>query len=188
MKQRGSPTKYYKHIALFSLNNVTKVCDILQNNDDTDLFGIVCRLPGEKDKFFHFKVMGSSSSSSSSSSSGSGGLGGFGSHISTMTLNQLPSSGLSSAPPNGSASNQNNSNYISSSRSYTYSLSHTSTMTLNNVSMAAPNASSLYTSTTNLNFYDDQACQAQLEKKEFMKLLAQGICNVKCITEYVSSI
>lgn len=61
-------------------------------------------------------------------------------------------------------------------------------MTLGNVSMAAAssNATSLYTSTTNLNFLDDMPCQALLERKEFMKLLAQGICNVKCITEYVS--
>lgn len=66
------PTKLYKHVALFSLNNVTKVCDILQNNDDTDLFGFVCRLPGEKDKFYFFKVMASSSSSSSFGSNGFG--------------------------------------------------------------------------------------------------------------------
>ena len=45
-KQR-TPQKCYKHISLFSLNNITKVCDILQKGDDTDLFGILCRLAGE---------------------------------------------------------------------------------------------------------------------------------------------
>jgi len=105
------------------LNNITKVCDILQNNDDTDLFGILCRLAGEKDKFFSFKVLVSSTSSQ-----------------------------------------QNQSNSMSSNSS-TYS--------------------SIYSSTTNLNT-NDEHFQAQLEKKEYIKLLAQGICNVKCITEYVN--
>lgn len=110
-----------------------------------------------------------------------------------MTLNQLPmtASAMSASGASSAAIAPNSSNFMASSRSYTYSLSHTSTVTLNNVSMAgssstaAINASSMYTSTTNLNFYDEQHCQAQIEKKEFMKLLAQGICNVKCITEYV---
>ncbi|CAF0879713.1 unnamed protein product [Brachionus calyciflorus] len=128
-KQR-SPTKLYKHIALFSLNNVTKVCDILQNGDDTDLFGILCRLAGEKDKFFSFKVI-----------------------------------------PN--ASNQSNNSSIVTNH---YS-------TISSQSSNSSNSSSIYCSTTNLNLYDEHA-QAQLEKKDFIKLLAQGICNVKCITEY----
>lgn len=164
------------------------MCDILQNNEETDLFGFLYRVPGEKDKFYYFKVMGGTGSGSGSNS-GSGSSSGFGSHISTMTLNQLPATmAAASTASAANTSSCNNSNYISSSRSYTYSLAHTSTMTLGNVSMAgaSSNATSLYTSTTNLNFLDDMPCQALLERKEFMKLLAQGICNVKCITEYVS--
>lgn len=130
-KQR-SPTKLYKHVALFSLNNVTKVCDILQNGDDTDLFGILCRLAGEKDKFFSFKVI-----------------------------------------PN--ASNQSNNASIVTNH---YS-------TISSQSSNSSNSSSIYCSTTNLNLYDEHA-HAQMEKKDFIKLLAQGICNVKCITEFVS--
>ena len=42
---------------------------------------------------------------------------------------------------------------------------------------------SIYSSSTNLNF-NDEHFQAQNEKQEYIKLLAQGICNVKCITEY----
>lgn len=150
-KQR-TPQKCYKHIALFSLNNITKVCDILQNNDDTDLFGILCRLAGEKDKFFSFKVLatssmyhmnGSSNQSANNSSIGSGSL----TLNSTAGFNQSTST-LSSA--------SNNMNY-----------------------------GSLYASSTNLNFTEEHF-QAQMEKKEYIKLLAQGICNVKCITEYVS--
>jgi len=67
-------------------------------------------------------------------------------------------------------------------------------MTLNSISSfnhsistvnSAPNNSYLYGSSTNLN-YNEEHFQAQVEKKEYIKLLAQGICNVKCITEYVS--
>ena len=51
---------------------------------------------------------------------------------------------------------------------------------------AAAAAASLYSSATNLS-HGDSDYQALLEKKEYIKLLAQGICNVKCITEYVSA-
>lgn len=67
VKQRGGnaspPPKFYKHVALFLFNNMNKVCDILHNGEGTDLLGIVCRLPGEKDKFYYFKIMAMSSSS-----------------------------------------------------------------------------------------------------------------------------
>lgn len=159
-KQQRSPTKIYKHIALFSLNNVTKVCDILQNNDDTDLFGILCRLPGEKDKFFSFKVIPSHNMSSK---------GSMDQITSTANLNSL-----------ASQSSHNNTNTLTSYASTTLAFNST-----NNSSYSS--SASVYSSTTNLNLFDDQQyCQAQLEKKEFIKLLAQGICNVKCITEYVS--
>jgi hypothetical protein len=144
-KQR-TPQKCYKHIALFSLNNVTKVCDILQNNDDTDLFGILCRLAGEKDKFFSFKV--------------------------------IPSNG--SINPNSTCSSSNQMNGHSTISSTTSTLSTSSTSSCNTYS-------SIYASTTNLNLFDENH-QAVLEKKDYIKLIAQGICNVKCITEYVSSI
>jgi len=142
-KQR-TPQKCYKHIALFSLNNVTKVCDILQNNDDTDLFGILCRLAGEKDKFYSFKVLATSTANSTN-------------------INQ---STLSSA--------------CSNNQIYT---STTNFSTLSSTSSASSYNSSLYASTTNLNAFDEHN-QAINEKKEYIKLLAQGICNVKCITEY----
>jgi hypothetical protein len=144
-KQR-TPQKCYKHIALFSLNNVTKVCDILQNNDDTDLFGILCRLAGEKDKFYSFKVLATSA-------------------VNSTSINQ---STLSSA--------------CSNNQIYT---STTNFSTLSSTSSASSYNSSLYASTTNLNAFDEHN-QAINEKKEYIKLLAQGICNVKCITEYVS--
>ena len=150
-KQR-TPQKCYKHIALFSLNNVTKVCDILQNNDDTDLFGILCRLTGEKDKFFSFKVIPSTSSSSTS----------INTSVSTNNISTMSTANLSA---------------INSSATMS-SMSSTSSSNNNN------NYSSIYASTTNLNFVDEHY-QAQVEKKEYIKLLAQGICNVKCITEYV---
>ena len=151
-KQR-TPQKRYKHIALFSLNNVTKVCDILQNNDDTDLFGILCRLTGEKDKFFSFKVIPSTSSSSTNTAAST----------STNNISTMSTANLSSAV-------SNNSGYGS---------------TMSSSSSASSNTySSIYASTTNLNFFDEHY-QAQVEKKEYIKLLAQGICNVKCITEYV---
>jgi hypothetical protein len=176
-KQR-TPQKCYKHISLFSLNNITKVCDILQNNDDTDLFGILCRLAGEKDKFFSFKVIASNSTStmlnntsmclqnqmnttnsmcSSSSSYSINGSCGLSSSTTTSTLHNLPN---------------NNSN------GYSSTLSSTS-------SSNSSNPYSMYASSTNLN-YNDENYQGQIEKKEYIKLLAQGICNVKCITEYVS--
>ena len=153
--RQRTPQKCYKHIACFNLNNVTKVCDILQNNDDTDLFGILCRLAGEKDKFFSFKVIPSNSSNSTSNNS-------------SMSQNQsLCNGGNTSA--GGSA--------ISSANSSTACLS----------TAANPHYSAIYSSTSNLNF-NDEHFQAQAEKKEYIKLLAQGICNVKCITEYVSTL
>lgn len=131
------------------------MCDILQNNDDTDLFGILCRLAGEKDKFFSFKVIATNSAyllnnQSNQSSSSNNTL-----NSNNMTLNSTSgfnqsSSTLSSVP--------------------------------NNVSGGY---GSIYSSSTNLNF-NDEHFQAQNEKQEYIKLLAQGICNVKCITEYVS--
>jgi hypothetical protein len=139
-KQR-TPQKCYKHIALFSLNNVTKVCDILQNNDDTDLFGILCRLAGEKDKFFSFKVI----------------------------------------PTNGSINNAcSSSNQLNGHSTIS---STTSTLSTSSASSSNTYGSSIYASTTNLNLFDENH-QAVLEKKEYIKLIAQGICNVKCITEY----
>jgi len=60
-----------------------------------------------------------------------------------------------------------------------------STSTLNSVPNNSNTYGSLYASSTNLN-YNEEHFQAQVEKKEYIKLLAQGICNVKCITEYVS--
>jgi len=124
----------------------TKVCDILQNNNDTDLFGTLCRLAGEEDQFFSFKVIATSSayqlvnqanqSAKSSTMVGSNSTSGF--SQSTSTLNSVPN-------PYGS----------------------------------------LYASSTNLN-YTEEHFQAQAEKKEYIKLLVQGICNVKCITEHVS--
>lgn len=112
---------------------------------------------------------------------GGGSTGGFGSHMSTMTLNQLP--GVISAASSSATSSTNN--YATSSRSYTYSLAHTSTVTLNNMSMTGAanssiaNSSSMYMSTTNLNFNDE----AQIEKTEFMQLLVRGIASVKCVSE-----
>ena len=147
--RQRTPQKCYKHIACFNLNNVSKVCDILQNNDDTDLFGILCRLAGEKDKFYSFKVIPSNSTSSTSNSS---------------SQNQ--------SICNGSVTSGNGST-ISSTNSSTACLS------------TAANNYSMYSSTSNLNL-NDEHLQAQIEKKEYIKLLAQGICNVKCITEYVS--
>ncbi len=129
------------------MNNITKVCDILQNNDDTDLFGILCRLAGEKDKFFSFKVLVSSTSSQ-----------------------------------------QNQSNSMSANSFNSVSTANLANTTTNNTSTMSSNSStysSIYSSTTNLNT-NDEHFQAQLEKKEYIKLLAQGICNVKCITEYVN--
>ena len=152
-KQR-TPQKCYKHIALFSLNNITKVCDILQNNDDTDLFGILCRLAGEKDKFFSFKVIVSLSSSQQNQSN-------------SLCANSF-----------NSVSTANLTNNLT--------LNNTSTMSSNSSTMSSNTYTSIYSSNTNLNI-NDEHYQAQLEKKEYIKLLAQGICNVKCITEYVSS-
>jgi len=60
-----------------------------------------------------------------------------------------------------------------------------STSTLNLPPNNSNTYGSLYASSTNLN-YNEEHYQAQIEKKEYIKLLAQGICNVKCITEYVS--
>lgn len=155
-KQR-TPQKCYKHIALFSLNNITKVCDILQNNDDTDLFGILCRLAGEKDKFFSFKVIATNSAyllanQANGGQSGAQSASNCTSSASTMTLNSTASFNQS-----------------------------TSTL----ASMAHSNYGSIYSSTTNLA-HNEEHYQALVEKKEYIKLLAQGICNVKCITEYVS--
>lgn len=150
-KQR-TPQKCYKHIALFSLNNITKVCDILQNNDDTDLFGILCRLAGEKDKFFSFKVILSNVNTSQQAQSNS---------ICANSLSSVSTANLA----NSSAYN------------------NTSTMSSNSSTMSSKTYSSIYSSTTNLNS-NDEHFQAQLEKKEYIKMLAQGICNVKCITEY----
>jgi len=127
------------------LNNITKVCDILQNNDGTDLFGILCRLAGEKDKFFSFKVLVSSTNQQNQSNS-----------MSTNSFNSVSTANLANTTNNTSTMSSNSSTY-----------------------------SSIYSSTTNLNT-NDEHFQAQLEKKEYIKLLAQGICNVKCITEYVN--
>jgi hypothetical protein len=111
------------------------------------LFGILCRLAGEKDKFYSFKVIPSTTAATSSSN--------------TSTLNTTTTSG----PTNYAAYCSTISSTSSASSSSTYS--------------------SIYASTTNLNFFDEHY-QAQIEKKEYIKLLAMGICNVKCITEYVS--
>jgi hypothetical protein len=157
-KQR-TPQKCYKHIALFSLNNITKVCDILQNNDDTDLFGILCRLAGEKDKFYSFKVAASSNNFSN---------GGIGSMIS-----------------NSNSGNNLNVNSISGTASVSQSQSGPIPLGLSNAALMST-SSSIYASIGNLSTTEESS-QAQLEKKEYIKLLAQGICNVKCITEYVRS-
>lgn len=149
-----TPQKCYKHIALFSLNNITKVCDILQNNDDTDLFGILCRLAGEKDKFFSFKVIATNSA-------------------------YLLNNQSSNQSNNGNTTMNSNSMTLNSTASF-----NQSTSTLSSVpSSLSAGYSSIYASTSNLN-YNEEHYQAQLEKKEYIKLLAQGICNVKCITEY----
>jgi len=139
-KQR-MPQKCYKHIALFSLNNITKVCNIIQYKDDTDLFGIHCRLAGENDKFLSFKVIATDSAYD--------------------LVNSLTVVGF-------------NSMTLNSTSSFNHSIS-----TVN----SPPN--SLYASSTNLN-YTEEPSQAQVEKKEYIRLLTQGICNVKCFTEYVS--
>ncbi len=135
------------------------MCDILQNNDDTDLFGILCRLAGEKDKFFSFKVIATNSPyllNSNQSCSQQSHANSQLTNSSSMTLNSTcgfnqSTSTLSSVPNNLTSSGYN----------------------------------SIYSSTSNLN-YNEEHYQAQTEKKEYIKLLAQGICNVKCITEYVS--
>ena len=98
------------------------MCDILQNNDDTDLFGILCRLAGEKDKFFSFKVIASSShyllTSSNQSNSGNNNLtlsnmSGF--NQSTTTLSSIPnnmaSSGFSSIYSSTTNLNSNEEHY-----------------------------------------------------------------------------
>lgn len=127
--RQRSPTKLYKHVSLFSLNNVTKVCDILQNGDDTDLFGILCRLAGEKDKFYSFKVIPNTSNQSSSNTS-----------CNNPNL-QINTSSLYSTISSQSSNSSNNS-------------------------------SSLYCSTTNLNFYDENGL-AQMEKRIY-KTLSSG--------------
>ncbi len=126
----------------------------MQNNDDTDLFGILCRLAGEKDKFFSFKVILSNVNTSQQAQSNS---------ICANSLSSVSTANLA----NSSAYN------------------NTSTMSSNSSTMSSKTYSSIYSSTTNLNS-NDEHFQAQLEKKEYIKMLAQGICNVKCITEYVS--
>lgn len=154
-KQR-TPQKCYKHIALFSLNNITKVCDILQNNDDTDLFGILCRLAGEKDKFFSFKVIATNSAYL----------------LNNQSSNQSNCGSTNTTMNSGSMT-------LNSTAGFNQSTSTLSSVP-NNMSTGY---SSIYSSTTNLNFTEENY-QAQIEKKEYIKLLAQGICNVKCITEY----
>ena len=161
-----TPQKCYKHIALFSLNNVTKVCDILQNNDDTDLFGILCRLAGEKDKFFSFKVIPSTAASAtamncSTSLATNSAQNSTATASSSLTGSHLNLNGNGTTTANSSASNSHNNNNMSST---------------------------IYASTSNLtNMFYEEGHQALIEKKEYIKLLAQGICNVKCITEYASA-
>jgi hypothetical protein len=157
-----TPSKCYKHIALFSLNNVTKVCDIVQNNDDTDLFGILCRMPNEKDKFYSFKTISSASSGSSSNPN-------------NMTMSSQSSSGQYHHGGGGN-----------------HHAAYSSNVSVNNLANTAAHnltsSTTIYASTTNLNLNmcDENHFQAMSEKKEYIKLLAQGICNVKCITEYVT--
>lgn len=135
-KQRTPTQKCYKHIALFSLNNVIKVCDITQDTEDTDLFGIVCRLAGEKDKFFPFKVIPSTSSCSTGSS------------INT-----------------GTGGNNSNTNNTQNSALNSTNTSHSAGIysTINSASNSSSN-SSIYASTTNLNFFDEHY-QAVMEKR-----------------------
>lgn len=129
------------------------MCDILQNNDDTDLFGILCRLAGEKDKFFSFKVIATNSAYLLNNQSSNQSCNNTTMNSNSMTLNST------------SGFNQ-------------------STSTLSSVpNNLSSGYSSIYSSSTNLN-YNEEHYQAQIEKKEYIKLLAQGICNVKCITEY----
>lgn len=166
-KQR-TPQKCYKHISLFSLNNVTKVCDIQQKGDDTDLFGILCRLAGEKDKFFSFKVIASNCSNLSANL--------------VNTTNMANANGNPNAT--GSLMSQNASMMVQSNSAYggfsnTAMMSSSSSL-FSNVN----NYSSICASSTNLHSTNNEYYQAILEKKDYLKLLAQGICNVKCITEF----
>jgi hypothetical protein len=177
-KQR-TPQKCYKHISLFSLNNVTKVCDILQKGDDTDLFGILCRLAGEKDKFYSFKVIAASNCSTALMMMNNN------SSMATSALSAAAAAAATSINSNNCSmmvtSNSAHNGFASSSAAM---LASTSTLNYNNYS-------SIYASSTNLQHSGSSSShadyyQAIMEKKDYLKLLAQGICNVKCITEYVS--
>ena len=163
-KQR-TPQKCYKHISQCSLNNVTKICDIQQKGEDTDLFGIVCRYAGEKDKFYSFKVIPSNCSNLSS-------------NLVNTTASVCNPAGLISQ--NASMMVQSNSAY--GGFSSTAMMSSSSSLFSN-----ANNYSSICASSTNLHSTNNEYFQAILEKKDYLKLLAQGICNVKCITEFVSN-
>ena len=153
-----------------------KVCDIVQNNDDTDLFGILCRVAGEKDKFFSFKVISTSSSSNSSNLGYNANTTINTTMITSNSTNNISSSVCGNM---GNTTNNNNSNNANQAcfNGYSSTLSSSSSNSSNT-------AYSIYASSTNLNM-NDENYQAQAEKKEYVKLLAQGICNVRCITEYV---
>lgn len=145
------------------LNNVTQVCDILQNSEDTNLFGIMCRQLNDKEKLYTFRVLAPSSSSSSSNGrDGSSSSGGSSRTLTSQTsvminhFNNKFSSHMSCSTINMS----------SSSSAHNMTLSGNSTM--------------MYASTTNLSM-GDESLQAINEKKEYIRLLAQGICNVKCL-------
>jgi hypothetical protein len=53
--------KCYKHITLISLRNVTKVCDILENNEETDIFRIEFAFSNYPNKLYSFKAVASNS-------------------------------------------------------------------------------------------------------------------------------
>ena len=144
---------------------MTKVCDIQQKGDDTDLFGILCRLAGEKDKFFSFKVIASNCSNLSTNL--------------VNTTNMANPAGLISQ--NASMMVQSNSAYGGFSNTAMMSSSSSLFSNVNNYS-------SICASSTNLHSTNNEYYQAILEKKDYLKLLAQGICNVKCITEFVSQL
>ena len=133
----------------------------MQNNDDTDLFGILCRLPNEKDKFFSFKAIASASASTTSS------------NMSGMSQPFAASSGNVGGGGGGGPCCSGLSHYASTIS--THNLASTAAHNLTS-------STSIYASSNNLNNLSDD--QAIAEKKDYIKLLAQGICNVKCITEY----
>jgi hypothetical protein len=59
--------KCYKQIALFSLSNVAKVCDILQNKEETESFGFLYSYSNDANKLYSFRVAASNPFNSPSS-------------------------------------------------------------------------------------------------------------------------